>query len=152
MSAQKSFLLFMLISIISLKNVYSFSDYRQYPLRLKYNNEIKQQFYEINNSHEGQTHVSSRFLHENTDVTANRNLLAYGRIPRQIPSRKLNTLNFHWGHGVNRYGGLRKLRFSDRVIDVRGVSLMRNIPMNVVASLFLMISLNVVINIIVLAI
>ena len=136
---------------MSFKNTHSFSDYKQYSLRLKYNPEIKQQFYEINNSHEDQTHVSSRFLHENTDVNINRNLVEYSRVPHQIPSRKLNTLNFHWGHRVNRYGRLRKFRFSDRVVDVRGVrgvSLKRSVPMNVMTNVFLMISLNVFINII----
>ena len=156
MSAQKNFLPLMVIviSFITLKNVHSFSDYKQFPLRVKYNHdhEIKQQSYEINNSYEGQNYVSSRFFRENTEVITNRNLVGHDRIPRQNPSRKLNTLHFHWGYGTNRYGRLRKSRLSDRAIDARGVSLRRSIPMNVLTNLFLMMSLNVIINVIVLVI
>ena len=146
MSVQNNFLLLMVTNFISLKNVHSFSDHKQHPLRLKRNHdhEIKQQFYEINNLNEGQKHASSGFLPENTQVTTDRNLVGHNRIPRQIPSRELNTLHFHWDCVANRYRLLRESRFCDRAIDARGVRLRRIIPISVLTNAFLMTSLNVI--------
>ena len=148
MSTIKNWILVLLISLISFKNTHSFSDYK-HPFHYERNHKDRQQFSGINSSPKNEKYISLRLLRENKDFTSHGNLIGVNTMSVQTKNHRQNTLDFHWGKKSSGYVQLLKSKVSDVALDVRRVNLMKSIPMNMFMNVFLTLSLNAFITILI---